>query len=114
MGDMLSSQINQAAKILPVSQGAVTYAQIEQTSLVDLKAKEAQSAQIKTDEEPLKKLKEKFAKPLGDVSLKFKVDEDTHDVTVFIVDNASKKVVRTIPPEEMAKINAGELLQLFA
>lgn len=114
MGDMLSSQINQAAKIQPVSQGAVVYAQVEQTGLVDLKAKETKGAQSKTDEETLKKLNERFAKPLGDVSLKFKVDEDTHDVTVFIVDNASKKVLRTIPPEEMAKINAGEILQLFA
>ncbi|MGB9640440.1 MAG: flagellar protein FlaG [Anaerolineales bacterium] len=114
MSDMLSSQINQAAKIQPVSQGAVTYAQIEQTGMADYRAKATKDLQIKADEEKLKKLNEKFSKPLGDVSLKFKVDEDTHDVTVFIVDNVSKKVVRTIPPEEMAKINAGELLQLFA
>lgn len=114
MGDMLSSQINQAVKILPATQGAVAYTQVEQTGLASMAGKENKDAQIKANEGTVKKLNEKYAKPLGDVSLKFKIDEDTHDVTVFIVDNESKKVVRTIPPEEMAKINAGELLQLFA
>ncbi len=114
MGDMLSSKVSQAAKILPVTQGAVGYPQVEQTGLASLSGKENKDAQMKTNEETVKKLGAKFTKPLGDVSLKFKIDEDTHDVTVLIVDNESKKIVRTIPPEEMAKINAGELLQLLA
>lgn len=50
----------------------------------------------------------------SDVSLKFMVDEKTRDVTILILDRASHKVVRTIPPEEMSELDPGELLQLFA
>lgn len=52
-------------------------------------------------------------RPLGDVSLKFEIDSETHDVTILLLDRTSQRVVRTIPPDEMAKLNPGELLQLF-
>lgn len=51
---------------------------------------------------------------MADVSLKFQVDEETSDVTVFVVDKTSQRVLRTIPPEELDKLNSGDLLQLFA
>lgn len=51
---------------------------------------------------------------LADVTLKFQVDEATSDVTVFVVDKTSKRVLRTIPPEELDKLNSGDLLHLFA
>jgi hypothetical protein len=35
-------------------------------------------------------------------------------VTILILDRSSKRVLRTIPPEEMANIREGELLELFA
>jgi len=35
--------------------------------------------------------------------LQFVVDPGSHDVTVKIIDNVSGRVVRTIPPEELAK-----------
>jgi len=41
------------------------------------------------------------------------IDAETKDVTILILDRASRKVVRTIPPEEMAELDPGELLQLF-
>ncbi len=50
---------------------------------------------------------------MADVHLKFVIDAETKDVTILILDRTSRKVVRTIPPEEMAKIDPGELLQLF-
>lgn len=50
----------------------------------------------------------------AEFSLKFMVDEKTSDVTILILDRASHKVVRTIPPEEMTKLDPGDLLQLFA
>ena len=53
-------------------------------------------------------------KSLSNFILRFRVDENTHDVTVLILDSVSKKVVRSIPPEEMGKMDPGELLQLFA
>jgi uncharacterized FlaG/YvyC family protein len=52
--------------------------------------------------------------PLADFTLEFQVDESSKDVTVYILDRASKEVVRTIPPEELNNLNPGDLLQLFA
>jgi hypothetical protein len=56
---------------------------------------------------------EKPANPFQDVSIKFKVDAKTNDVTIMILDRATRKVVRTIPPEEMNRMDPGELLELF-
>ncbi len=50
----------------------------------------------------------------NDVTIKFKIDEKTQDVTVYLLDRASRKVVRTIPPEEISRLNPGDLLELFA
>ena len=52
--------------------------------------------------------------PLGDVYLRFEVNEDSRDVTIYVVDRASKNVVRTIPPEQANKLKAGDLLELLA
>lgn len=60
---------------------------------------------------------DKPALPVGngaDVSLHFRVDEKTRDVTVFVVDRRSKQVLRSIPASELAKLQAGELLKLTA
>ena len=48
------------------------------------------------------------------VVVRFRVDHQTNDVTVFIVDRASKRVLRSIPPEEVGKLQAGDLLELTA
>jgi uncharacterized FlaG/YvyC family protein len=42
------------------------------------------------------------------------VDAQTRDVTVLILDRASQKVIRTIPSDEMANLNEGDILELFA
>jgi len=51
---------------------------------------------------------------LSNVSLQFRVDEKTKDVTVFVVDKDSKRVLRSIPATELAKLQAGDLLKLTA
>jgi hypothetical protein len=48
----------------------------------------------------------------GDVAVRFRVDRQTNDVTVFIVDRVSKRVLRSIPPEEVGKLQAGDLFEL--
>ena len=48
----------------------------------------------------------------GDVAVRFRVDRQTNTVTVFIVDRASKRVLRSIPPEEVGKLHAGDLFEL--
>jgi hypothetical protein len=55
--------------------------------------------------------------PVGngsDVSIHFRVDEETKDLTVFVVDRKSKRVLRSIPANELAKLQAGDLLKLTA
>jgi len=53
------------------------------------------------------------SKGLSDVLLRFKVDPGTKQVTVMVVDKSSRKVVRTIPPDELKTLNEGELFELF-
>lgn len=48
-----------------------------------------------------------------DVHLKFQVDDDTNEITVLILDKISKEVIRTIPPEELSSLRAGDLFELF-
>lgn len=50
----------------------------------------------------------------SDVVLRFNVDRETHEVTVYIMDRASRQVLRTIPPDELSKLKAGDLLELMA
>jgi hypothetical protein len=45
---------------------------------------------------------------------RFKVDPDTQELTVFMVDPATRRVVRTIPAEELKNLAQGELLELLA
>jgi len=39
------------------------------------------------------------AKPFASTRLQFRMDEKTNEVTIMIVDKASDKVIRTIPPK---------------
>jgi uncharacterized FlaG/YvyC family protein len=49
----------------------------------------------------------------NDVSLEFKIDPDSQNVTVLILNKTSRKVIRTIPPEELSKLHEGDLVELF-
>lgn len=48
------------------------------------------------------------------IRLHFKIDPQTDDVTVYMVDTSSRRVIRTIPPEELQKLNEGDLIELLA
>lgn len=50
----------------------------------------------------------------GDVFLRFMVDETSNDITVYVVDRASRRIMRSIPPNEVNNLKAGDLLKLFA
>ena len=68
--------------------------------------------------------REKAAAPAGNepgsavlhanVSLQFRIDEQTSKLTVFVVDRASRRVLRAIPASEMHKLQAGDILKLTA
>jgi len=51
---------------------------------------------------------------MADVILKFKVNEETRNITLYVIDRESKRVLRSIPPEEMNKLQAGDILELLA
>ena len=50
----------------------------------------------------------------SDISLRFRVDQKSNEVFVYVIDRASKKVVRTIPMNELARLSAGQLVRLTA
>ncbi len=55
-----------------------------------------------------------LVRDMANVSLQFRVDAKTKDVTIFVIDRTSKKVLRSIPPGELSKMQAGDLLKLTA
>ena len=49
-----------------------------------------------------------------DVQLRFEVDQHSKQVTVYLVDKATHRVVRSIPPNEVSKLKEGDLVDLFS
>ena len=54
------------------------------------------------------------ANDLSNISIHFRVNEDSNELTVFIVDRKSKRVLRSIPASEFYKLQADDLLKLTA
>jgi hypothetical protein len=54
-----------------------------------------------------------YAAPSGGngTRLQFRVDEKSNDVTIMIMDKATDKVIRTIPPEAIKDIPVGQLME---
>lgn len=48
------------------------------------------------------------------IALQFRIDNQTNQLTVFVVDRASKRVLRSIPANELYELQAGDLLKLTA
>jgi hypothetical protein len=68
-------------------------------------------------QEQAHRLKESEPRASGDlsnVSIHFRIDEETEKVTVFVVDRNTKQVLRSIPASELYKLKAGDLLKLTA
>jgi hypothetical protein len=63
------------------------------------------------------KVDEKSALPVSNgsnITIHFRVDDETKELTVFVVDQKSKRVLRSIPAGELKKLQAGDLLKLTA
>jgi len=61
--------------------------------------------------------KQQMEQPISsasNVSVHFRVNDDTNELTVFVVDRENKKVLRTIPASEFSKLKAGDILHLTA
>lgn len=50
---------------------------------------------------------------LSDVRLRFQVDQETHDVTVLVLDKNTNDLIRTIPPDELKKFREGDMVALL-
>lgn len=48
------------------------------------------------------------------VALRFRVDEGSGDLHVYIIDKQAHRVLRTIPSQEMQTLSPGELVRLAA
>ncbi len=51
---------------------------------------------------------------MAEVALQFRIDDQTSKLTVFVVDRTSRRVLRSIPANELYKLQAGDLLKLTA
>ena len=67
-------------------------------------------------EKPIKPIENESdqARSMSNVSLHFQVDDETQQLTVFLVDKATRRVIRSIPTSELNKLQAGDLLKLTA
>ncbi len=112
----------------------MSYEQVPKISSIDIERQAAgaaaaiqqqQAAPVIQLQQPVKpveqKMEEKKAEnpkqsPVlsSEVRLKFIVDENTHAITILVVDRASKKVIRSIPPEEMGQFQQGDIFDYFA
>lgn len=79
-----------------------------QTVAAQVQAQAAESLPAQVRPEP--------ARPGGtlNISMRFEKDEESGKLVLYIVDRESKKVLRTIPPEVLAQLTAGQVLNLTA
>ena len=103
---------------LPIDVPAVKF----DAALNEAEAKTEVKPDAKAETKPEKKTKEQLEaekmvpsqEAYHNVRLHFRVDPKTHEVTVLMVDKASHRVIRSIPPEEIGKLKEGDLVELFA
>jgi len=81
-------------------------AQTESEMQAQLVAARKEKAQVDTQTEV------NNADSLANVSIHFRVDDKSNNVTVFLTDRKSKKVLRSIPASELQKLQIGDLLKL--
>jgi uncharacterized FlaG/YvyC family protein len=107
--------IEQVPKISGVDIGQAGGAAFIQQQAAPIKQPEMQAKPVEIKAEEKKAESPKHSAALaGNVSLRFLVNDDTHAITILVVDRESQKVIRSIPPEEMGKFQGGNLFDYFA
>lgn len=89
-------------------------APVQMQAVQQVKPAESRPVEMPAEEKKTESQKQPAAVMTGDVSLKFIVDDKSNSITVLVVDRATQKVVRAIPPEELNQYKEGDLLSLFA
>lgn len=51
------------------------------------------------------------ANSMREVTLRYKVDPDTQAVSLLIIDRQSRKVIRTVPAEELAQLGVNQIFE---
>lgn len=95
----------------PVSSVAAEYRAQKVASKPAKPADEKKSAANEVSKEKASDAPSSLA--LSDVRLRFQVDQETHDVTVLVLDKKTNDLIRTIPPEELKKFREGDMVALF-
>ncbi|KPL71401.1 hypothetical protein ADN00_17030 [Ornatilinea apprima] len=93
---------------------AVTLKQAQQALARQAAARQNDQAAAETERQKDQQAEVSQARMQMNVQLKFKVDAETNDVTILILDRQSHRVIRTIPSEEISKLKEGDLVELFA
>ena len=88
--------------------------QVQKTPPAEKRSKVAPSSQQVENQAAASNLapKRQIPQSTTKTKLKFQVDRDSNDVTVLILDAKSHEVIRTVPPEELAELTPGELIDL--
>ncbi|HET9905628.1 MAG TPA: flagellar protein FlaG [Anaerolineales bacterium] len=105
---MSENSINPISHVQPAAIGGMPpKPQVVKTAVEEVSDSD-KPPQQQTEHEPAP------ASSASNVSVHFRVNDDTHELTVFVVDRENKKILRTIPASEFSKLNAGDILQLTA
>jgi uncharacterized FlaG/YvyC family protein len=108
---MNPSPIQPIGSAQQVENGTATQLMIAQLeNLNQLAASRAETS--KTEAKPRPEVR--TPNSLENISLHFRVDDETNNVTIFLVDRKSHKVLRSIPAAELQKMQIGDLLKLTA
>jgi uncharacterized FlaG/YvyC family protein len=83
-----------------------------ETKAAEVKADNVQAARVQEAAQQAKSKSDLPLKEMADVSLKYRVDAETKELTVLVIDKSSHKVIRTIPSEELKTFREGDLLEL--
>lgn len=112
---MSYEQVPKISSIDMERQAGNVAAMTQQQQSVPVKPPETRAKPVETKTEDPKPEAAKQAPVMtADVSLRFIVDEDTHAITILVVDRANQKVIRSIPPEELGNFQGGSLFDYFA
>jgi uncharacterized FlaG/YvyC family protein len=83
-----------------------------ESKAAEVKAADVQAAKVQEAAQQAKSKSDLPLKEMADVSLKYRVDAETKELTVLVIDKSSHKVIRTIPSEELKTFREGDLLEL--
>lgn len=107
------TSISQAEKINGQNEG-LQYTRLSSSANSDpVEAAADQQTVGFSEKEPINRVNQ-VANTLKEVELKFVPDEESNQITVYVVDKESRNILRSIPPEEIGKLDAGDLLELAA